>query len=341
MPTPSDIAKSLNTVFGEGTVLLGSDPSLTVTFWPTGVLPFDALLGGGLPVGRSIEVFGDYSSLKSYLALKAIAAVQAQGGVAALVDTEHAFDPEWAQALGVDTDDLIVQMPETGEDAVKVTEVLIRNGTDLIVWDSVAATQPKQYAEKAPGDDNQPGALARFMSSSLRRLNSINKKTCLLYINQTRVNVGMTFGPAEANPGGKALGFYASQRIRMVKAGKITHTEKAHDGEKLIDVRVTDAVKIKAVLEKSKLNRPLREEWFLFDLHGGRIDETAWLIAQGLERGVITFKGAMWTIPDYLEDSVRGREKFKEWLDGDPEAKEWLLNELRTRNDQEDHYPDE
>lgn len=324
----ADLAASLNAALGEGTVRVGSDPSLKVRYWPTEVLPFDVLLGGGLPAGRSIEIYGDYSTLKSYMALRAIASVQRRGGTAGLVDTEHAFDPSWAEQLGVDTDELITIHPANGEDAVMVSEALIRDGIDLLVWDSVAATIPKAYAEARPGEDQQPARLASLMSKGLQRMNAANTRTALLFINQTRVNVGMSFGPKESNPGGKALGFYSSMRVRFVKGGKIQDSIKTWDGEKYIDSKQTIAMKIKATLEKSKLNKPLREGWFSFDLESGSVDDLGFLIAQGLETGLITYSNARWTIPEILEDSIHGKDKFKDWLQEDEEVQQWLRDQI-------------
>lgn len=327
-PTAHELAQELNSAFGEGSVKLGSDPSLAVRYWPSGILPFDVITGGGVAAGRSIEIFGDYSTLKTYIGLCTIAVVQESGGTASLVDTEHAFDPGWAADLGVDVDKLIVQHPEDGESAIQASELLIRSNVDLIVWDSVASTQPRAYKEAQPGTsaDQAPARLAAMMSSGLRRLNSANTNTALLFINQTRVNVGMTFGPKEANPGGKALGFYASQRVRLSKAGKITVPSKAWEGEKMIDVKKTVGTKIKMTLEKSKLNRPHQEEWFIFDHVENCVDEVGYLMAKGLEAGLIIQNGAMYTVPDYDDTyKVRGREKFAAAFAEDEDMQAWVL----------------
>lgn len=331
MPTPHEVVASINKAMGEGTVRMGSDPSLVVKYLSTGVLPVDVLLGGGFPRGRSTELFGPFSSLKSYVALRSAATTQASGGVVGWVDSEHAYDPVWAEQLGVDNDNLILQHPATGEDAIKVMDVLIRNGADLVVLDSVAACFPKQQAEKMPGEDGQVASLARMMSNGLRRLNAGNKTTAVVFINQTRVDVGITYGAMSRNttPGGKALGFYASQRIQFVKGGKIKERVRTHDGEKWVDVDQITAMKVKMVLDKSKLNKPHKEMWMQFDLTTGEINETSFLIAQGLEHGLVEQSGGgYWTIPEYLEDKVRGRENFEAWLAGDEDANQWLREQL-------------
>ncbi len=157
MSTAHELMAEINKALGAGTVRLGSDESLVVRHLPTGVLPIDHLLDGGIPRGRFTEIFGAYSTLKSYIALSCIAQTQKAGGVCAIVDTEHAYDPEWAEGLGVRTDDLIYQAPETGEEAIDVSEVLIRNGVDLIVWDSVAATLPQAEGNKRMSKETDSG----------------------------------------------------------------------------------------------------------------------------------------------------------------------------------------
>ncbi len=329
MTTAADVAKELNAAFGEGTIMLGNDPSLEVKFWPTGLLPIDYLLNGGLPTGRFVEVYGDYSTLKSYVAYHALGSVQRMGGKVALIDTEHAYDPEWAEILGVDTKNLLLMTPDTAEDGVRTLEALVRARYDLLVWDSIAASQPRQYWEAAPGEDKAPAALARMMSAALRRLNSANKHTSILALNQTRVNVGMTYGGSnEAVPGGKAMPFYASYRVRLVRAGKITEDVKVHDGEKLVGSKRVIAHKIKASLEKSKLSAPYTETWFLFDLESGEIDEEAFLMSQGIEAGLITEASGRYSVPRQQVKSIHGKPKFKQYLAENPEVKRWLKKEV-------------
>lgn len=319
--------QQINTVMGEGTIMLGNDPSLVVKYLPTGVLPVDMLLGGGLPRGRFVEIFGDHSALKSYIGFRSIAETQKGGGRCALIDTEHAYDPEWAGRLGVQDDALLVQHPPNGEAAVAVTEVLVREGYDLIVWDSVAATLPLKYQQAKPGEDEQPARLAALMSKACQRLNAANRTTALLWINQTRVNVGMIYGGARDNtPGGKAMGYYASLRVRFTKAGKVTRTIKVHDGEKFKDAKETTGIKVKAVLEKSKLSSPDREVWFDYLLTTGDVDEAGFLMAQGMERGLIT--GTTWL--QVLDRKVQGQPKLRELIQSDREVNEWLRSQMSS-----------
>lgn len=322
MTAASDVAADLNKAFGPGTIQLGSEIA-PMTRWPTGILPVDYCLDGGLPVGRFTEIYGDYSSLKSMLALKACAQVEKMGGRAAYVDAEHSWDGEWYAEQGGDPAKLLVQRPTTGEEALKVMETLIRDRYDLIVWDSIAASQPKQYAEKAPGEDLQPGGQARMMSAGLRRLNSANSTTAILAINQTRINVGMTYGGTkDSMPGGKAMPFYASYRMRFTKAGRITEDTKVWDGEKMIPAKAMIMQKIKVTLEKSKLSAPSKEVWFGYDLRGGFVDEAGFMVGWLIENGYVeTGSGGLYKMDEL---TVRGREKFTEAIAEDEEITQWI-----------------
>ena len=200
------LAAELNKKLGSEAISLGSDPKWKVSYLSTGIVAVDYLLQGGLPRGRFIEIYGDYSTLKTYVALRAIATTQAAGGKCALVDTEHSFDPEWAVSCGVDIAALMLSQPETGEEAVDAGEVHIRAGVDLLVFDSVASLLPKSEQEVQLGRKTpQPARLAALMSLAMRKLTAANSSTAVLWINQTRMNVGVTFGSPETTPGGKAL----------------------------------------------------------------------------------------------------------------------------------------
>jgi len=318
----------INKALGEGTVKLGSDESLLVKRLPTGVLPIDHLLDGGIPTGRFTELFGAYSTLKSYIALSCIAQTQKNGGVCAIVDTEHAYDPVWAESIGVNTADLIYQAPETGEEAVDVTEVLVRNGVDLVVWDSVAATLPQAESTKRMSKESvQPARLAALMSLGMRKLTAANDHTAILFINQTRLNVGVVFGDPETVPGGRALPFYASYRVALRKAGKEKESVDTYDstGKKTTVNQVTGH-KIRATLEKSKLSAPSRDVLFTFDLTSGQVDEIGYALSAGLEKGIVKHEGRSWWV-DETEKTV-GAEKFRGWLRDHPEVVEMIRQEL-------------
>lgn len=326
MTTAQQLAAEINKALGAGTVKFGSDESLVVKRLPTGVLPIDVLLDGGLPTGRFTELFGAYSTLKSYIGLSCIAQTQAAGGICAIVDTEHAYDPDWAASLGVNTGDLIYQSPETGEEAIDVTEVLIRNGVDLIVWDSVAATLPQAESNKRMSKESvQPARLAALMSLGLRKLTAANDKTAVLFINQTRLNVGVVFGDPETVPGGRALPFYASYRVALRKAGKVKESVEAYDPDgKKSNVNQVTGHKIRATVEKSKLSAPSRDVLFTFDLNTGAVDEVGYMLAAGLEHGVIHHEGRSWWYQN--EERVVGAEKFLGWLREHPK----VLAEIKT-----------
>lgn len=320
-----DTIAKINAAFKKEVIRKGSSLG-PVMHWPTGVLPMDVILDGGPPQGRFIDVYGDYSTLKSYMAYRWLGMVQALGGTAALNDAEHSADEPWMRACGVDTDNLIIMRPETGEEAIAVMEILIRDGIDAIVWDSIAATQPGAYAETSPQDEKQPARLAAMMSTGLRRLTSANKHTSVMCLNQTRVNVGIMFGSKEATPGGRALPFYASYRIRMAKAGRKTEKATIWTGEKL--ERKDQIVKqtIRITMEKNKLNAPIRETYFDFDLDSGEVDELGYIVSWLLEQGYVTVSDKNWWAMDDLK--VQGLDKFKLAMAEQGEVIEWVRTEL-------------
>lgn len=304
--TSRELISMVNKALKADVLTVASDPRLVVRYLRTGVVPFDNLTGGGLAYGRFVEVFGDYSTLKSYVGLSAIASCQQEGGMAALIDTEKSFDPEWAESIGVDLDALIRWPavdhtgPVNGEAAIDAAEALVRGRCDLIVFDSVAAALPKAEEEtQLSGDKNiQPARLAQLMSLACRKLTAANSTTAVMWINQTRVNVGVMFGNPESVPGGKALGFYSSQRVALRKAGKETidtETYKVENG-KIVKSKVkkTIGTRIRATLEKSKLNTPHQDEFFLFDHQTGMVDNWWYLATKALDLGVIYTEGGWW-----------------------------------------------
>lgn len=329
LDSPEDVMAAINKQFGEGAIGFASDPELQVTRWSTGVYPLDDLFDGGLPRGRFVELYGPYSTMKSYMLYKALGSVQKQGGKAALIDTEHSFDPEWATDLGVDIDSLFISRPETAEQGIGVMEALIRQKYDLVGFDSIAAAQPKQYREAMPGDDNAPGGLARVMSRGLARLNAANKKTSAIFINQTRNKIGVSFGSPITTSGGMAMGFYASYRCSFARIEKVTEPYKQWDGEKYIDGKRVIAHKIKATLEKSKLSAPHGDVIFTYDLRTGEVDESGYVIGKALEKGLVTRTAqGHWNVPEVMEKAIHGRDKFFTFLEETPEVIDYLKAEL-------------
>lgn len=327
--TAAEVMAEINQAMKFPVLKMASADELRVEYIPTGIIPFDILLGGGLPRGRFTTVVGDFSTIKSLLGLKALAQVQAAGGVGALIDTEHAFDPQWATSLGVDVDSLILQHPETGELAIDTAEALIRSGVDLIVFDSVAAALPEsEQKNRLHGESIQPARLAQLMSIAMRKLTAANSRTAILWINQLRMNVGVTFGNPLHATGGKSLPYFSSLIIHIAKTGKLTETRKAWDGSTWIDAKEVVGQKYKVTIEKSKLSAPYRDVHIVWDHRTGSVDEVGYLIASGLESGVITRKGnAGWT---YQGKTTMGREKFHAKISKDLDLREALTREVYT-----------
>lgn len=322
---------AVNGALGKGTVSFARDKAYEVKYTSTGLLPFDILLQGGMPSGRFVELIGDYSTLKSFLGLCAIREIQKAGGTAAIIDTEHAFTPDWAERIGVDLSTLIVERPETGEMALDLMEVMVRAGIDLIVVDSIAATLPAdEQAKRFHGEKTQPGRLAALMSKGLRKLTAANDHTSILWINQTRINIGVTFGSNQAVPGGKAMPYYASYRVEVKKVGKNMVDIDQHDGEKWVKGKSQVGQKFKATILKSKLSKPFQDIWFTWDLSKGEIDMPTFLISQGLELDLIGLKGNTWTYGDH---KAVGREKFRTLVSGDPHILASLENDIRKAQD--------
>lgn len=329
--TPSVVDQLVADINGmyPGSITTAVDPDLKVVMRESGILPIDEALGGGIPRGRFIEVYGGYSTLKSFFAYKAMASAQKRGEQVGLIDFEHSWDSDWGQSLGVDISKLVVARPKTAEEGIGVMEYMIRQGVDLIVWDSIAASQPRQYADVAPGEDNAPAALARVMSRGLARLNAANKHTSAIFINQTRANIGVTFGAKTTTSGGVAMGYYASMRMSFTRIGKITEPVKKWDGEKFIDAKKVTGHKIQMTLEKSKVSAPTAETIFVFDLRTGDVDNIGYLIARGLEEGLIDRdRTGRHIIPEIMQASIHGAAKFREYIESDQEAQKWLKETL-------------
>ena len=302
--------------FGKGSVMkLGEFKAMEVEAIPTGALSLDIALGiGGVPRGRIVEVFGPESSGKTTLALHIIAEAQKMGGEAAFIDAEHALDPVYAKKLGVDIDNLIVSQPDTGEQALEITESLVRSGAlDVIVVDSVAALVPKAEIDGDMGDSHM-GLQARLMSQALRKLaGAINKsKTVLLFINQLREKIGVMFGSPETTTGGRALKFYASVRMDIRKIEMMKQ-----DGQ-----IVGNRVRVKVI--KNKVAPPFREAEFDI-LYGKGISKVGNILDMAVNLDIVEKSGAWFS---YNGQRIsQGRENAKRYLEEHPET----MNEIEKK----------
>jgi recombination protein RecA len=304
--------------FGKGSIMrLGSREKVDVPAIPTGSLSIDAALGvGGFPRGRVIEIYGPESSGKTTLALHVIAEAQKRGGMAAFVDAEHALDALYAGKLGVDTDNLLVSQPDSGEQALEITEVLIRSGAvDVLVVDSVAALVPRAELEGEMGDA-QMGMQARLMSQALRKLTSVvaKSKTCLIFINQLREKIGVMFGNPETTTGGRALKFYASIRLDIRRIASLK------EGDEVIGNRT----KVKVV--KNKVAPPFREAEFDI-LYGEGISKEGDLLDLGVEMKIIEKSGAWYAIDG--ERMGQGRENARQFLKDNADIRTEVDQRLR------------
>jgi recombination protein RecA len=302
--------------YGKGSVMrLGERPYVPIEVIPTGSIALDLALGiGGLPRGRVIEIYGPESSGKTTVALHAVANAQAAGGVAAFIDAEHALDPEYARALGVDTDALLVSQPDTGEQALEIMDMLIRSGAlDIIVVDSVAALVPRAEIEGEMGDSHV-GLQARLMSQALRKITGAlsNSGTTAIFINQLREKIGVMFGSPETTTGGKALKFYSSVRL------DVRRIETLKDGGDAVGNRT----RVKVV--KNKVAPPFKQAEFDI-VYGQGISREGSLIDVGVDQTIIKKSGAWYT---YEGDQLgQGKENVRSFLRDNPD----LANEIEKK----------
>jgi recombination protein RecA len=308
--------------FGKGAVMkLGDDAIEQVEVIPTGSIGLDLALGvGGYPKGRIIEIYGPESSGKTTLAIHAIAEAQKKGGIAAIIDAEHAFDRVYAESLGVDTENLLISQPDNGEQALEIADNLIRSGAiDIIVIDSVAALTPRAEIEGEMGD-SAVGMQARLMSKALRKLTGTISKTgcCCIFINQLREKIGVMFGNPETTTGGNALKFYASIRMDIRRATQIK------DGENAVGNRT----KVKVV--KNKVAPPFQKAEFDI-MFGKGISKTGEIIDMGVELGIIKKSGSWFSYED--NKLGQGRDMVRQLLDDNAELCEELEGRIKAAVD--------
>jgi len=310
--------KQIQREHGKGSIMkMGDEPRQDVEAIPTGSLALDNALGvGGVPRGRIIEIYGPESSGKTTLATHIIAEAQKLGGTAAFIDAEHAFDPNYAEDLGVDVDELLLSQPDTGEQALNICDTLVRSGAlDVIAIDSVAALVPQAELEGDMGDTHV-GLQARLMSQALRKLaGTINRtKTALIFINQIRMKIGVMFGNPETTSGGRALKFYSSVRMDIRRIGAVK------DGQDVVGNRTR--VKVK----KNKVAPPFKEAEFDI-IYGEGISALGEIIDLGTEHDILEKRGSWYS---YGEETIaQGREATKDWLREHDEEREEIKHEIR------------
>ena len=306
--------------FGKGSVMrLGDETRAPIQVIPTGSIALDLALGiGGLPRGRVIEIYGPESSGKTTVALHAVASAQQAGGIAAFIDAEHALDPEYAKALGVDTDALLVSQPDTGEQALEIADMLIRSGAlDIIVVDSVAALVPRAEIEGEMGDSHV-GLQARLMSQALRKITgALNTAgTTAIFINQLREKIGVMFGSPETTSGGRALKFYASVRI------DVRRIETLKDGSDAVGNRT------RAKIVKNKVAPPFKQAEFDI-VYGQGISREGSLIDVGVEQSIIRKSGAWYT---YEGDQLgQGKENARSFLRDNPDLADEIEKKIKEK----------
>jgi recombination protein RecA len=303
--------------FGKGSIMkLGEAHQANIETIPTGSLSLDIALGGGLPKGRVIEIYGPESSGKTTLTLHAVAAVQRQGGTAAFIDAEHALDPAYAKRIGVDVDNLLISQPDNGEQALEIAETLVRsNAVDIIVIDSVAALVPRAEIEGEMGD-SLPGLQARLMSQALRKLTGVisRSKATVVFINQIRMKIGVMFGNPETTTGGNALKFYASARMDIRRISQI----------KQGDVFLGGRHRVKVV--KNKVAPPFRQAEFDIMYNEG-ISKTGDVLDLATERGIVEKSGAWYA---YNGEKIgQGREATKAYLKENPKVMQAIDKQVR------------
>lgn len=306
--------------FGQGTIMrLGESTHQNVECYPTGSVSLDLALGGGIPKGRIVEIYGPESSGKTTLTLHAIAEVQKQGGVAAFIDAEHALDPQYAQRIGVNLENLLVSQPDNGEQALEIVESLVRsNAVDLIVVDSVAALVPQAEIEGDMGDSHM-GLQARLMSQALRKLTAIisKSKSTVIFINQLRMKIGVMFGNPETTTGGNALKFYASLRMDIRRTSQIKQADQV----------IGNRTRVKVV--KNKIAPPFREAEFDIMYNEG-ISRSGDVLDLATAKEIVDKSGAWFAYEG--EKIGQGREAAKAYLKENPKVLEKIAKQVMEAN---------
>ena len=333
----AELANIVNSAMGAPLLRLGTDESLEIVRIPTGSLVIDRITGGGFALGRHVELFGDENACKSYIAYRTMALSQQRGNICALVDAEGAFDPAWFSHLGGIPDELLVYGPKASEETMTADEAIgvmltlathaVEGSLEVVTVDSVAALVPREETEKDPREEPRIAGQARMMSRALRRITTANRRTLFLWINQERMNVNLTFGGnPKTTPGGRALRFYATTRINLRRAQKVTEAKKRADRGQMKESQLPVGNWIQARSEKDKSTRPLQQGMFIFDNKGGQIDEESEIIQLALEDDLIEKNGTRYTYEDMTGEQWAGQWKaFKKTIKEHPELKTELI----------------
>lgn len=327
------IMTEVNSALQSSVLKLGNDPFFEIVRIPSGSLAIDRITGGGFALGRHIELFGDEAVCKSYIAYRTMALSQQRGNVCALIDPEHAFDPDWFSHLGGIPEELITAQPEIAEDAIEAMMMLFKQNVEVITVDSVAALATKEEAVRRATDEAKIASQARFMSQQLRRLTTYNEKTLVLWTNQNRTKIGTFFGNPTSQPGGRALKYYDTARIELRRGKKITKkAQKATQDRKLVSGLTQSGYWVQAKAHKNKVSREGLEATFVFNSEKGEIDLVSEIVQLGLEDEFITRSGNTFSYIDYDEVEWKGTDaKFRQLLFENKNIREELIADIEER----------
>lgn len=344
--TPEGLRKMLNKEFGADTALMASDPRFVISRIPTGVLPVDYALSGGFPRNRFIELHGPESVGKTLLSLKCAAEAQKMGLLAAYVDCENSFDPEFAEHIGVDIEQLDIHPQKSGEICIRYMETLLYGRFHgVVILDSIAALLPQQEKEATIDAGSMGMEQAKLMSKALRRLTTANKDTVVIFINQLRDAIGVQFGKKTTTTGGRAMPQYAGIRIEMIRVETMKRKMAVVD-EKTGELSEKDRpyahrVLCRVVKDKTgSSSRPFEETSFVFDYDHADIDHVESLIYVGRQAGYIHKEGEKWWVDGYEDEKQHGRPKFKKWLKKNrivrEELEEWIVSGSPDDDEEDD-----
>jgi len=333
--TPAQLQKLINQKWGEGTAVMGSDPSLAITRIPSGILSLDWALGGGFPRGRHSEIFGNWSTGKTYASLRLIASAQKLGMNTCYLDAEGSFDPDWATSIGIETNRMTYHRQVHGNQMVDLAETLLRSRLyGVIVLDSIAALIPKPELDQDMETVSYGTQQAKMMSAAMRKLTTANDKTALIYINQMRDSIGSIFRSSGVTPGGRAMSFYAGVRLEMVKMETIKRPGKVIDpksGEqKKQDVVRGHRALVKIVKDKTGGSTMGQTTQFVFDYNTGSIDPTEDLLYVGRNLGLVKKKGLKFAVKGFEDEAQTGKERFRKWLKTNKAVAEELQEQIEA-----------